>query len=117
MRLPDAAEGQVLAQAPPPNASGVSAPKISLLLAVPPQPQALVMPSFVGQPLGSVTLALQDDGLRLGTVTPAPSAENAMPTAPQPPTSAPSPASIVVAQSPAVGERVMVGAAVNFEVR
>jgi len=117
MRLPDAAEGQVLAQAPPPNASGVSAPKISLLLAVPPQPQALVMPSFVGQPLGSVTLVLQDDGLRLGTVTPAPSPENAAPTAPQPPTSAPSPASIVIAQSPAAGERVMVGAAVNFEVR
>src|SRR5712691_6613138 len=59
MRLPDAPEGLILSQAPPPNASGVSAPKISLLVAEPPLPEALLMPSFVGQPLGSVTMALQ----------------------------------------------------------
>src|SRR5689334_23159052 len=35
IRLPDAPEGQVMAQAPPPNASGVSAPKISLLVTAP----------------------------------------------------------------------------------
>ena len=33
MQSPDAPDSQVLAQAPPPNASGVSAPKISLLVA------------------------------------------------------------------------------------
>src|SRR5690242_1802736 len=44
---------QVLAQSPPANASQVAAPKISLLTTAPPQPQAFVMPSFVGQPLGS----------------------------------------------------------------
>ena len=60
MQLPDSPEGQVVAQAPPPNASGISAPKISLLVAAPPQAQALVMPSFIGQPLGSVTVAVQD---------------------------------------------------------
>ena len=69
MRLPDAVEGQVLSQAPPPNASGISAPKISLLVAEPPIPQALVMPNFTGQPLGTVTETLQDAGLRLGIVT------------------------------------------------
>ena len=53
-------------QAPPPNASGISAPKISLLVAEPAQPQALLMPSFIGQPLGSATAALQDAGLQLG---------------------------------------------------
>jgi len=116
MRLPDAPEGQVLAQAPPPNASGVSAPKISLLLALSPQPQALVMPTFIGQPLGTVTLALQDNGLRLGTVIPVASAENTTSTT-QLPTPAPSPASMVVSQIPAAGERVMTGAAVNLEVR
>src|SRR6185437_7114273 len=54
MQLPDAQDGQVLAQAPPPNASSVSDPKISFLVAAPLQPQALVMPNFVGQPLGTV---------------------------------------------------------------
>jgi eukaryotic-like serine/threonine-protein kinase len=115
IRLPDAPEGQVLAQAPPPNASGVSAPKISLLVTAPAQPQALVMPSFIGQPLGSVTLALQDAGLRLGTVTPA-LAESSPSATPQPVPS-PSPASMIVSQSPAAGEKITVGAAVNFGVR
>jgi beta-lactam-binding protein with PASTA domain len=118
MRLPDAPEGQVLSQAPPPNASGVSAPKISLLVAEPPLPQALVMPSFIGQPLGSVTLALQDAGLRLGTVTPAASSESSSPaTLLVPPASAPSPASVIVSQNPAAGEKVTVGATISFTVR
>jgi beta-lactam-binding protein with PASTA domain len=115
MRFPDAPEGQVVAQAPPPNASGVSAPKISLLVTAPAQPQALVMPSFIGQPLGSVTQALQDAGLRVGSVTPASLPEGSPPT--PPPVSTPSPASIIVSQNPAAGEKVMVGAGVNFSVR
>jgi beta-lactam-binding protein with PASTA domain len=114
IRLPDAPEGQVMAQAPPPNASGVSAPKISLLVTAPSQPQALIMPSFIGQPLGSVTQALQDAGLRVGIVSPASSAEN--PAAAAPP-SVSSPAAIIVSQNPAAGDRVTLGAAVNFAVR
>jgi beta-lactam-binding protein with PASTA domain len=114
MRLPDAPEGQVVAQAPPPNASGVSAPKISLLVTAPAQPQALVMPSFIGQPLGSVTQALQDAGLRVGSVTAASTPEGSPAT---PPASAPSAASIIVSQNPAAGEKVMVGAAVSLSVR
>ncbi|MGH9539447.1 MAG: PASTA domain-containing protein [Terriglobales bacterium] len=114
IRLPDAPEGQVMAQAPPPNASGVSAPKISLLVTAPSQPQALIMPSFIGQPLGSVTQALQDAGLRVGIVSPASSAEN--PAAAAPP-SVSSPAAIIVSQNPAAGDKVTLGAAVNFAVR
>jgi beta-lactam-binding protein with PASTA domain len=112
MQLPDAPDSQVLAQAPPPNASGVSAPKISLLVAAPSQPQALVMPSFVGQPLGTVTQTVQDAGLHIGTVTLAALPESSTPTTP-----APSPASMIVTQNPAAGEKVIEGAAVNFEVR
>jgi beta-lactam-binding protein with PASTA domain len=112
MQLPDAPDSQVLAQAPPPNASGVSAPKISLLVAAPSQPQTLVMPSFVGQPLGTVTQTVQDAGLHIGTVTLAALPESSTPTAP-----APSPASMIVTQNPAAGEKVIGGAAVNFEVR
>jgi beta-lactam-binding protein with PASTA domain len=73
--------GQVLAQNPPPNATGVAAPKISLLIADAPSPQALVMPSFIGQPLGSATITLQDAGF------PTPRAAMALPTTPASPTS------------------------------
>jgi beta-lactam-binding protein with PASTA domain len=109
MQMPDAPDGQILSQAPPPNASGVSAPRISLLVAAPSSAQALVMPSFVGQPLGSVTKTVQDAGLRVGLVTMAPPREGS--------TSSPSPASMIVSQNPAAGEKVLAGAAVNFEVR
>src|SRR5712692_2958854 len=118
MQLPDALADQVLSQAPPPNASGVSAPKISLLVSEPSPPQAFVMPNFVGQPLGSVTLALQDAGFRVGTVTFAAQTGNSAPTTPSPaPASQASPASIIVSQNPAPGEKVLAGAAMNFEVR
>lgn len=113
VQSPDATDGQVLAQAPPPDASGVSAPKISLLIASAAQPQSLVMPSFVGQALGTVTLTLQDAGMHVGNVTAVASLEGTSATT----TPAPSPASMIVTQNPAAGEKVLAGAAVNFEVR
>lgn len=109
----------VLAQSPSPNASGVLAPKISLLTSEPPSPSAFVMPSFVGQALGGATLVLQHAGLHLGTVTVAapPAATSATPPAPPAPAPQPGPASIVVSQHPSAGERIAAGMAVNFEVR
>ncbi len=115
-QLPD----QVLAQSPPPKASGISAPKISLLVTAPAESPAFVMPSFVGQPLGSVTLALQDAGLHVGSVNaaeqvPGPATAPNVPTIPLP---APvSPASIVVSQNPAAGQKVVGGSRVSFEVK
>lgn len=122
--------GQVIAQNPPANATDISAPKISLLVAQAPSPQAFVMPSFIGQPLGSVTITLQNAGFSVGKVTvepptPATSGANsavtvqvatqASPVTPTQP--APSPASIVVSQDPAPGHKVLAGAAINFVVR
>jgi len=136
---------QVLAQSPPANATQVLAPKINLLVTAAAEPQAFVMPSFVGQPLGSVNRTLQDAGFRLGNVSVAapvstatedaanqgvtnsgttnpatvnpgltnPGAVSAPPAAP----TQPSPASIIVSQVPAAGQRVVAGTAVNFEVR
>jgi beta-lactam-binding protein with PASTA domain len=96
-----------------------------------------VMPSFVGQPLGSVSRSLQDAGFRLGNVSvvvpsivavedaanpnppngsTAPSETTAVPAAPSTPPQ-PSPASIVVSQAPAAGQEVFAGTTVNFEVR
>jgi eukaryotic-like serine/threonine-protein kinase len=118
MPTPGALQDQVLSQAPPPNASGVSAPKISLLVSQPAPPPAFVMPNFVGQPLGTVTLALQEAGFRLGSLTVAPPPEPSPPAAPTPaPWSPPPPASIIVSQSPLPGEKVSAGTAVNFAVR
>src|SRR5271163_3495876 len=105
---------QVLAQSPPADATQVAAPNISLLLTGAAQPEAFVMPSFVGQSLGSVSRTLQDEGFRLGNVSvAAPAAAPAGDVAASPdgaavaqtapattPTQA-SPASIIVSQVPA----------------
>lgn len=119
---------QVLAQSPTANAVQVVAPKISLLVTAAPQPQAFVMPSFLGALLGSASKTLQDAGFRLGNVSvappvPAPDAtnQNLAGASPSPPVAAqpeqPSPASIIVTQWPSPGMKVAAGAVVSFEVR
>jgi beta-lactam-binding protein with PASTA domain len=117
---------QVLGQSPPPNASGIAAPKISLLTNESAPPQAFLMPNFTGQALGGVTLVLQDAGFRLGSVGIAPSAQpSAAPTgesvatlpaallAPPQPT----PSSVIVSQNPSPGAKIVAGSTVSFEVR
>ena len=111
MQMPGTPAEQVLAQNPPPNASGIAAPKLSLLVAQPAEPQSFVMPNFVGQALGTARLALQDAGLRVGAVTISPrfadrsaSGEYSM-------------SSLIESQDPAAGKKVTAGAVVNFEVR
>jgi eukaryotic-like serine/threonine-protein kinase len=127
---------QVLAQSPAANATQVAAPKISLLLTTEAEPPSFVMPNFVGQPLGSANRILLDEGFRLGNVSVAPPPEvpadeanpiagatvQAAPSAPAvaaapTPPAQPSPASIIVSQAPAAGQKVAAGATVNFEVR
>jgi len=101
LEFPDATPGEVVSQAPPSNASSVSAPKISLLVSEPWQPQSFVMPNFVGQPLGSVTLAFARCGISIGSRYW--SVRNCAGS------SARSPASIIVSQNPAAGAKVMAG--------
>jgi beta-lactam-binding protein with PASTA domain len=121
IQIPGTSPDQVVAQSPPPSASGVSAPKISLLVTNSQQVAAFVMPNFVGQPLGSVTTALQDAGMRVGSVTTAaqPAIIEVAPsgTASPPPPAAPSPGSIIASQNPAPGQKVLSGTAVGFEVK
>jgi eukaryotic-like serine/threonine-protein kinase len=126
MRGPPA--DQVLGQSPPPNASGIAAPKISLLTTEAALPQAFLMPNFTGQALGGVTLVLQDAGFRLGSVSIAPAAAppaapfadssvaTSLPLPPGPPAE-PTPSSVIVSQNPAPGAKIVVGSAVNFGVR
>lgn len=120
----DAPLDQVISQSPPANASGVAAPKISLLVSDGAQPPAYVMPNFTGQPLGSAMLALVDAGIKVGKVSVLPPAlasasvgePQAAPVAASA-ASQPSPASMIVTQTPLPGQKVVAGSAVNFEVR
>jgi len=92
VQIPGVPAGQVIAQNPPPNATDVAAPKISLLIAQETFPQAFVMPSFVGQPLGSATITLQNAGFPIprAILTPQPvtPAASVAPDAPTTPASA-----------------------------
>jgi len=130
MQLPGTSGDLVLAQSPPANASQVAAPRTSLLVTVTADPPSYVMPSFVGQPLGSASRTLQDAGFKLGNITIAPPPANANSTSPTTAESAPvpapsvpatppqpTPASIIVVQTPPGGQKVLAGAVVNFEVR
>jgi eukaryotic-like serine/threonine-protein kinase len=110
---------QVIAQIPSPSASSIAAPKISLLAAQAQEPQAFVMPSFIGQTVSAATAALKDAGLRMGNLTiaaPPLTGPSVPPQASAPPPQ-PSPASIIVSQNPPPGGEVLAGSAINFEVR
>lgn len=115
--LPDAPQDQVVSQSPPANASGISAPKISLLVSAGPEPAAYVMPDLTGQPLGSATIALQEAGMQVGKVSVLPQSTQGVPQATPSAASEPNAASMIVTQIPASGEKIAVGATVNFEVR
>jgi beta-lactam-binding protein with PASTA domain len=120
VNLMDAPPDQVISQSPPANASGVSAPKINLLISDGPEPPVYVMPNLTGQPLGSAMLALQDAGIKVGKVSVLPPLSPFEPqTGPVAPSavSEPSAASMIVTQIPAPGQKVVAGSTVNFEVR
>ena len=136
VRLSGETAGQVIAQNPPANATDISAPKISLLVAQDPAPKAFVMPNFVGQQLGSVTNTLKDAGFTVGKVTvipaepPANSSQSATSTAGNAPQSsqtssidqsspaqAATPASTIVSEDPPPGHKVIAGSAINFVVK
>jgi beta-lactam-binding protein with PASTA domain len=101
----------------------VAAPKISLLVSDGPELLVYVMPNLTGQPLGSAMLALQDAGIKVGKVSVLPPAPvlpagepQGAPVAPSA-VSEPSAASMIMTQTPAPGQKIMMGSAVNFEVR
>lgn len=119
VEAPGVPADQVLAQNPTANASQLIAPKINLLVSNAPQPEVYVMPSFIGQPLGSASRTLQDEGFKLGNVGIATIAETPADQAastPAPPAQA-TPASVIISQSPPAGQKVTTGSTVSFEVR
>jgi eukaryotic-like serine/threonine-protein kinase len=117
VNLPDAPPDQVISQSPPANASGVAAPKINLLVSDGPELATYAMPNLTGQPLGSATLALEDAGIKVGKVSVFPEAGEARAPVSGSAGSEPSAASMIVTQTPAPGQKIVAGSAVNFEVR
>ncbi len=117
--VPSPAPGMVIAQDPPANAREISAPRVSILIAAPPDPPAFIMPNFVGQPLALVSTDIEKAGLHLGNLTvqtpPGPAAPpgNAVPA---PFSASGATATLIVGQSPAPGQKVAAGTVVNFEV-
>lgn len=114
VNLPDIPAEQVASQSPPAKASQMSVPKINLLVSLGPKTAAFVMPSFIGQPIGSATLALKDAGINVGPVTvAAPSQPGVAEATP----AQPGAASMVVSQSVDPGQKIVAGSTVNFSVR
>jgi len=107
IHLPGAMPDTVLAQSPPPDASDVTSPKVSLLIAAADNGQRYVMPSFVGKPLADANIALIKGGFTLGKVRIVDDTDS---NASQTP-------GIIVRQSPAAGQRVAAGATISFDVR
>ena len=114
--LPDEPPDQVIAQSPPADAQEVGSPRVSLLLAAPPEGTAYVMPNLVGKSLAVASGIAEQGGLRLsrvgGGVQAAPASSGAAST----PVPALSNAGVVVRQVPAAGQKVAAGTTVQVEV-
>jgi beta-lactam-binding protein with PASTA domain len=108
IHLAGAAADTVLAQSPPPEATDVSSPKVSLLVAAPDNGERYVMPSFVGKPLADANIALIKGGFTLGKVHLVGSSDDS---------NAVNTPGIILRQSPAAGQRVAAGATISFDVR
>jgi eukaryotic-like serine/threonine-protein kinase len=109
MPYADAEPGAVIAQNPPPDASGIERPSISLLVAAPPLDAdgGMVMPDLSGQVFSSAALSISRAGLNLApmktvqaSVPAVDSATSVQP--PQPPV----PIGAVISQNPPPGARV-----------
>ncbi len=107
INVPDAEPDSVVAQDPAPNATGVTSPKISLLIAAPAPPQNFVMPDFTGQPLDAVVREVNNAGFKMGNIHTmtsdylAPMSKSV---------------ATVVHQSPAPGQRITQDAVINVDV-
>jgi len=111
MSDPYAPQDTVVAQTPLGQATDVQGPKVALLTAQPvvSQPQASVMPDFVGEPFTAVALAILHAGFNLAPV--------GSPVATAPPAQPAAPSGTVVAQEPIAGSRIVAGSTIHLTVQ
>ena len=121
VNLPDAPQDQVISQSPPANASGVAAPKISLLGERRPRAANLCnaephRTTARQRDAGAAGRRHQGRQSQRASGRTLPGEPQAVPVAPSA-VSEPSAASMIVTQTPAPGQKIVAGSAVNFEVR
>ena len=102
---------QIVAQTPPANATNVSAPKVSILVATPEDRKSYVMPDLRGRGEDDAVNAIVGAGLRVGTIT---TQEQPADTSSQ--EALPYGTRIVVRTVPAAGQHVYEGQSINLEV-
>lgn len=103
IHLPGAAPETVVAQNPPAEATEVASPKVGLIFSAAENGQRYVMPNFVGQSLAEASDAVQKAGFTMGKVHASGNTAGS--------------AGTIVHQSPAVGQKVVAGATISFEVK
>jgi beta-lactam-binding protein with PASTA domain len=103
--LPDEPAQQIVAQSPPPNASGVQSPKVSVLVATQEEPPSFVMPNFVGRTLSEAESRIADAGFKVqvNSFSQPSSTPGAKP-------------SLVIRQVPVAGQRVNSQTVIQLEV-
>ena len=108
----DAAPQAILAQTPAPGARGVASPRVSLLYAVAPAAEtAFAMPDLTGMSFAEANSLVSASGLKIAAITAG--TGSAMPAKPATPATVG--ASVIVAQTPAAGSRVVPGMPVTFQ--
>ncbi len=108
----DAAPQAILAQTPAPGARGVASPRVSLLYAVAPTTEtAFAMPDLTGMSFNEANSLVSASGLKTAAVSSV--SGTAVPAKPATPASVGS--SVIVAQTPPAGSRVVPGMPVTFQ--
>jgi beta-lactam-binding protein with PASTA domain len=110
--MPNSASDQVVAQSPSANATNVSEPKISLLIAAPEERPSFVMPDLVGHGEDDAIDTIVNAGLRVAGIA----TQSAPPTQESAPQAVPNGTRMVVKTIPAAGQRVFQGQGIRLEV-
>jgi eukaryotic-like serine/threonine-protein kinase len=110
--IPDATPDQIVAQSPPANATNVSAPRVSMLIAASEERKSYVMPDLRGKTEDEAVNAIVGAGLKVGSINsqPLPGADE------NSPETLPAGTRIVTKTVPGAGQRVWDGQGINLEV-
>ncbi len=110
--IPGAPPDQIVAQSPPANATNVSAPRISVLLAVPEERNSFVMPDLDGRSEDDAVSEIVGAGLHVDRIN----SQSLPPADTNTPDTVPSGTRMVVGTTPAAGQRVYEGQGISLEV-
>lgn len=110
--IPDASPDQIVAQSPPANATNVSAPKVSVLVAAAEDRKSYVMPDLRGRTEDEVVSAIVGAGFKVGSISSQPPPSDDA----NSPETLPAGTRIVMKTIPGPGQRVWDGQAINLEV-